>query len=500
MAICSFFLQGRCRFGDKCWNEHPREGGGGGRNQSQSQDRYHYQAPPQGVQKGNFQTPPPRYVQPSSFSKSTTWTNKDNTNSSFGSFPRPTNDNAGSRNFNTTGASGSTYQNRFSALRSHDQVKDAPPDKEGNVLGEIVQDMLSWESSGQWLFSVYSVVKEKRNISGFTDISPEELRLVYYASKNEGNLQNYMNSLQLLVSQWKQRILELKNPSTSTKAALLSELSSDSTNTAPAPGFGGIQKPPISSSGFSTSNIASSLSTFSFKPETGQVQSSGTNTGSAFGSKPTAASFSFAQSTAGTSTFSGFGSSSTIPGFGTSSSTGTAPGFGTTTSGFGSVSNTGFGAVSGTLAASGFGVTPGTTVASGFGGATSATGTSGFGGKTVAPGFGGGSGTNVAPGFGGVSGTTVGSGFGSKSSAVADLFKPTNVSTSTTSIFGQPTVPSASSTQSTTPASSTTDGTSNALFTPRTVLSAEDIQQYEAKKFTLGKIPILPPPADLLII
>lgn len=30
MAVCNYFLEGRCRFGDKCWNEHPE----GGRNQS----------------------------------------------------------------------------------------------------------------------------------------------------------------------------------------------------------------------------------------------------------------------------------------------------------------------------------------------------------------------------------------------------------------------------------------------------------------------------------
>lgn len=30
MTVCSFFLHGRCRYGDKCWNEHPRGAGGGG--------------------------------------------------------------------------------------------------------------------------------------------------------------------------------------------------------------------------------------------------------------------------------------------------------------------------------------------------------------------------------------------------------------------------------------------------------------------------------------
>lgn len=39
MTICQFFLQGRCRFGDRCWNEHPGAGGaGGGRQQQPSGD------------------------------------------------------------------------------------------------------------------------------------------------------------------------------------------------------------------------------------------------------------------------------------------------------------------------------------------------------------------------------------------------------------------------------------------------------------------------------
>lgn len=28
MGVCQFFLRGYCRFGDRCWNEHPRGGAG----------------------------------------------------------------------------------------------------------------------------------------------------------------------------------------------------------------------------------------------------------------------------------------------------------------------------------------------------------------------------------------------------------------------------------------------------------------------------------------
>lgn len=51
MTICQFFLQGRCRFGDRCWNEHPGAGGaGGGRQQQPSGDVLLY--PPRLVEQG----------------------------------------------------------------------------------------------------------------------------------------------------------------------------------------------------------------------------------------------------------------------------------------------------------------------------------------------------------------------------------------------------------------------------------------------------------------
>ena len=36
------------------------------------------------------------------------------------------------------------------------------------------------------------------------------------------------------------------------------------------------------------------------------------------------------------------------------------------------------------------------------------------------------------------------------------------------------------------------------LHTPRSELTAEELEQFKAKKFTLGKVPLKPPPADLL--
>ncbi|XP_075443246.1 nucleoporin NUP42 [Ascaphus truei] len=538
MVICSFFAQGRCRFGDKCWNEHPRDGGGG-RHQYQyhAHQRYqqqHQQQPPAnyGGGRGSW-VPPPKYVQPSSFSKSTTWSNRDSGRAAFGSFPGSGTEDDRGRNLKSTGASAfNTSQNRFSALGSHEQLGgDAQTDEEGNVFDIIMADMEIWESSGQWLFSVYSVLKEKRNISGFTDLSQEELRLEYYASQTEGNLQNYVNSVQQLVSQWKLRLHELKNLNTTSKAKLLNELNSAFNDMVPA--YGGLQQSAIGSSSFSTNTGATTAATFSFTQDTGFAQTSGapsvpTNTSfasfPAFGTKststaglgsttaPTAASFSFAASTApgfGASQFSGFGSTSTAPSYGASNSTSMATGVSGTSS---TTVAPGFGVSSSSGAVPGFGVSssgvvPGFGVSSsgvvpGFGVSSSSGVVPGFGVSTssgVVPGFGVSTSSGVVPGFGAVS--SVPPAFGVKTTTVADLFKPGPVSSSSaSSILGPPPGGPLSGTGSNTPLGApAADSTSSSLFTPRTELSAEDLMQFEAKMFTLGKIPIHPPPADLII-
>ncbi|KAM4705141.1 LOW QUALITY PROTEIN: transmembrane glycoprotein NMB-like [Rhinophrynus dorsalis] len=481
MVVCSFYLQGRCRFGDKCWNEHPRDGGGSSR---------HYQQQSSGRPSDSWGHSTQRYVQPSTFSKSTSWTKQDSSKPPLISFSGSGTRDDRSKNFQSEGATGfPSSQNRFSALSSNLQTRDSQADQ-GNVLEELRKDMESWESSGQWLFSVYTLSKEKRNVSGFTDLSPEELRLEYYTSHAEGNLQNYMNSVQQLANQQKQRIFELKNPSASCKTALVNELTSAATNVTHTQ-LGGLQKPTFGSSSFSSGSRAPDAASFSFKPDTAPIQSSGmqssmNSTGfqgfggksassSGFGDRvaSAAASFSFAKTTASSvvsSAVPGFGITTAAPSFGASSNTGfgKTPGFGgnsipAATPGFGAVSST----------------------ASVFGASSSAT----------APGFGGSSATAV-PSFGGGFSTAAASSVGSMVTSVRDLFKSGTSSSGSSSTFGQPSGPSANNTLL---SSSVNDSTTTSdLFTPRSDLSSEDLKQFEAKQFTLGNIPLLPPPEDLL--
>ncbi|XP_019723382.1 nucleoporin NUP42 [Hippocampus comes] len=409
MSVCHFFLQGRCRYGDKCWNEHPRGGvescnsnrssapqqsrGGGGAfgnkvwvNPSQQKGGFNQQQPSRGSDQwaGRSQD-----VKSSDFSFSS--------------------------------------QNRFSALSNNNNFERGGRrggGREATVSGEeddeqklevIQNDMKTLENSGQWGFSCYCTFKT--HISGFTDLSPEELRLEYYSAKASGDLQSYLNGVNLLLNQWRSRVQELLLMKPATRAALLAELKNPSS--------------PVSSSDFGSTASGFGSSSFGLGSK-------------GFGEAPVQAStFSFA------SLEGGFGSSAaptSTPSFGSAISVPT--GFGATSS------SSGFGSGAPSAASFSFGSPPSNQLAassSGFGSAAC------FSFSSTAN-------NNKA---------TFGSGFGSKA--------PVG------SLFGQ----SSSSTGS-------AGGASDTLFSPESDLTPEELDQFKAQKFTLGQIPLKPPPAQML--
>lgn len=415
MTICQFFLQGRCRFGDRCWNEHPCAGGAGGRQQQQSS----------GSNRHGWNTTNKSYssvIQPSSFSKSAPWGgSRDQEKSSFSSF-----NSGASRNGNRGFA---LSQKAFSSPSSDGQ-KD-----EKKLLEEIVKDMEVWKLSGQWMFSVYSPTKRKPNMSGFTDISPEELRLEYHNFLTSNNLQSYQNSIQQLTNQWRNRVNELKNPNTSTKIVSLSHAKDGVNQTAPTFGFGSRQAVTFGSPGFPVSNSSSDKAQkFSFKPSSGF-----TTAPSVFGN---------------------------IPAFGAAPSASSAVTASTPTFGFGKPEITSAASFSfKSPAASGFGP-PGL---SGFP-------TSMASGPVGAP---------AAPAFGSSSSAT---GFGSPGSHSHTAFSKSPNDTCGNSI------------STSLPVSNGSTTTDNVLFTPKDQLTPKELSQFQSKKFTLGKIPLKPPPMELLSI
>ncbi|NXD50529.1 NUPL2 protein, partial [Corvus moneduloides] len=420
MGVCQFFLRGYCRFGDRCWNEHPR--GGSGR-----------PGAPPAHGGGGWGTSNQRYsnvIQPSSF-KSDTWGGSRDHGSGF----------FGSSDFGSSGGSSRNTdfsQNRFSALASSQSVADGSKDEEERLLECVVKDMEIWESSGQWIFSCYSPMKEKLNVSGFSDVSPEELRLEYYDSRANNIIGNYIDAVQKLALQWKNRLLQLKPLNASTKAALLSAFKTTGTQAAPAFGMGGQQTSSFGLSSFPVSSSSStSASSFSFKTSSSLVSSA---------------------------------SSGSSPAAGSSSAAGNPPAFGVTSSPS-APQSLGFGSPAAPSAASFSFKTAAT--AGGFG-------TSGFSG------FGSASAVNSAS-------TTPLPAFGAFSAAVA-----TSASPSSAALFGQSASAPGHPATSASAAATNSSPASEKLFTPKSELSAEEWQQFEAKEFTIGKIPLKPPPLELL--
>uniref|UniRef100_A0A8C5X5B0 Nucleoporin NUP42 n=1 Tax=Malurus cyaneus samueli TaxID=2593467 RepID=A0A8C5X5B0_9PASS len=393
MGVCQFFLRGYCRFGDRCWNEHPR--GGAGR-----------PGAPRG--RGGWGTSNQRYsnvIQPSTF-KSDTWGGSRDHGRGF----------FGSSDFGSSGSSRNAdfSQNRFSALASSQSVADGSKDEEERLLECVVKDMEIWESSGQWIFSCYSPMKEKLNVSGFSDVSPEELRLEYYDSRANNIVGNYVSIFKMLagVDTLGTGLEMIRMPKHVSIAVHRNEFKNSF---------------PVSSS----SNV--SASSFSFKASSASS-----------GSSPAAGSFSAAGN----------------PSFGAPSSP-SAP------------QSVGFGSPAAPSAASFSFKTAATATAGGFG-------TSGFSG------FGSAAAVNSAS-------TAALPAFGAFNAAVA-----TSASPSSGALFGQSASASGHPVTTVSAAATNTSTASEKLFTPKSELSAEEWQQFEAKEFTIGKIPLKPPPLELL--
>eukprot|EP00088_Acartia_fossae_P060077 TRINITY_DN7186_c0_g1_i16.p1 TRINITY_DN7186_c0_g1~~TRINITY_DN7186_c0_g1_i16.p1 ORF type:complete len:474 (-),score=134.78 TRINITY_DN7186_c0_g1_i16:65-1486(-) len=97
-------------------------------------------------------------------------------------------------------------------------MKDVPKAANGSseltdqVINTVKQDMETWESSGQWLFSCYSLSKECASVPGLMDISPEELRYEAYEYMKSGNKDIYRVKVLKLKQEYKERRNLLSNP------------------------------------------------------------------------------------------------------------------------------------------------------------------------------------------------------------------------------------------------------------------------------------------------
>lgn len=327
------------------------------------------------------------------------------------------------------------------------------------IMATILQDVVQMEKCHIWPFSCYAVVKEMAGgISGFVDVSPEELRINYLLNQNNLAVHNdSVNILSAKVNETRQRLRNSGN-----RDQIYQEYRNGGNNN------------PSSAVDLSWLNIpgqrcAATATTTSAFGSNNAGFGSPSQTGSSFGSNP------FASSTAANP----FGSAVQKPNpFGGSATP--QPAFGSTTS-FGSATpNTNSGSFgqnpfgSSTSTPSSFGATTNTN-SNPFGSTQSPT-QSAFGAQQAAPPQNANPFQQQAP---------------VPSSTGAPPANPFLAQTATPSVFGQ-TLPIDQKDQ-------VSRQDDSIVYTPLERLTQSEIAAFSADTFTIENIPINPPPKEACV-
>ncbi|XP_033100804.1 nucleoporin NUP42-like [Anneissia japonica] len=251
MVICKFFLQGYCKFGDKCWNEHTRNadhhsynrnvpfsnrggkggfggggssvyGGGGYGGGSSNYGGGGYSGG--GYSRGGY---------------SGGYSGSSNFRGGYkGEFNSST-----SQSFGQKSSFGSS--NRYSVLDQQGTGEEMLTPTE--MLDFIKKDVEEWVQGNMWPFSCYKATKAHANFPGFEDTSFEEFRHEAYLAVKNNTYEQYKKVFADLGNTVAQKRNELMQPSQDTKAGLI-----EICTVIYAPS-------PISSSSFSSSSGTSSF-------------------------------------------------------------------------------------------------------------------------------------------------------------------------------------------------------------------------------------------------
>uniref|UniRef100_A0A0L8FR24 Nucleoporin NUP42 n=1 Tax=Octopus bimaculoides TaxID=37653 RepID=A0A0L8FR24_OCTBM len=148
MAVCKYFLQGNCRYGNKCWFDHTR--GGSGNNNSQRQLNF-----------DNYESREARG--------------------------------------NVFQSNNRQQQNKFKWVAPHlstgpepaPQLQQQSPQE---IISTLSREITNWEASKMWLLSCISFGKSGPSIPGMVDMSPDELRCEAYNALKSERFQDYPSS------------------------------------------------------------------------------------------------------------------------------------------------------------------------------------------------------------------------------------------------------------------------------------------------------------------
>lgn len=446
MVVCRFFLQGNCRYGNQCWNEHPSGGNQGYSVTAQRQLFGGNKKVGAGAPKVSFRD-------------------------SFGQNQNP---------YRWLSADAQQQQQERNAQISTQQMSASDIVK--SLAAEVTT---TWEGGNMWPFSCLSFEKDMPSLPGFMDISPEEMRYDAYEALKLGNIQPYIQKVEGAFNQLNSQRQELKNPSMSLKQTLISFI--DDCRRKKGSGSG------------------SHVSLFS-DSNTGDLFGSGSN-GGLFGSSSTSnqpSSGLFGSGSSSNQPSSGlFGQLSTFGQAGNQSvfgQTGTESVFGQsgTQSGFGQTGSQESGSLFGQEAFA-QGTQPGNTFGqSAFG--QSQTGQESVFGQSAAAFGQQQTQTPAASLFGkpadsspfGASGSPfqTSTPFGQTSAPAKNVFGSSVTAVPADSGAG------ASSIQGNKPVQASQSGETT-IYTPLQKLTSEELEQFKAPTFSLGFIPTKPPPREL---
>ncbi|XP_052226977.1 uncharacterized protein LOC127841888 isoform X2 [Dreissena polymorpha] len=182
MGVCRFFLNGYCKFGSNCFNDHPS---GGNQGYSVTAQRQLFGGGGGGNSRG------------------------------------------GGRGGGGSGGGG--YQNpQGNPYRWN--AKDAQPRTSSSstqqmAAGDIVKGLATevtsmWDIGKMWPFSCMGFEKDMPSLPGLTDISMEELRYEAYEALKQGNIQPYLQKLESSYNEVLALRKELKSPNMTLKQSL----------------------------------------------------------------------------------------------------------------------------------------------------------------------------------------------------------------------------------------------------------------------------------------
>ncbi|GAB1599746.1 nucleoporin-like protein 2 [Argonauta hians] len=441
MNICKYFQRGNCRYGNRCWYEHTRGDSGGSSQRQLNFDNYEGREGHGNVFQSNNrrqQSPPPQQQL-------------------------------------------QNQQNKFKWVAPHlASGRETAPQPQQQTYHDIISDLCKeitcWETSNMWPLSCISFEKSGASIPGMLDISPDELRFQAYTALKNDQFQSYILEVQQMHNDYTAKRQELKNPSAQLKEKLILFLES---NRRQSLTVGNSPASPVQSSAFGSS---STFGQSSFSSGASKVFGQGAtnlfgkgNTssspfqgqGSAFGSTNTSNKASLFSNVTPQGN-NNFGTSSVFGNASTHSPLQNPPNAANTQMNvFGNSSpstnqNTAFGSV--------------------FGNSTLSSNIS----SSSGPGLFGKAPLISQP-------PMQNSVFGQPKVEQASVFGSAMPSSNTRSVFNQ--VPSGSSSLFASQASAAPEPED--IYTPLANLTPLELEQYQAQKFVLGKIPTRPPPKEL---